>query len=186
MRHYFSHLKEKGQRSNLDNHHSLLEITYTTLFRPLSSCIPFVVSPFYHIIIISQRPDQTAVASVVVHTCKPHTLVEKAFNAELYEDAVELPIMKHGKVKVLEPGITLHTRMWTNGSGVSYVIKNDHDRPMRFTQDFSAGKNLLTHREAPKYERTIMPGHAKVLHHVTITEGSVSWQVSWRSSHTWL
>lgn len=111
---------------------------------------------------------------------------EKAFDGELYEDAIELPIMKYGKVKVLEPGITLHTRMWTIGTGVSYVIKNDHDKPLRFTQDFSAGKNLLTHRETAKYERTIMPGHAKVLHHITATEGATTWQVSWRSSHTWL
>ena len=134
-----------------------------------------------------QRADQTAHVSVVVHSCQPHTLVERAFNAELYEDAVELPIMKHGKVKVLETGkVTLHTRMWEMASGVSYVIKNDHNQTMNFVQDFTAGKNLLTHREDFKYERTIHPGHAKVLHHITITEGSRTWQPYFKSSSTWL
>ena len=132
-----------------------------------------------------QRPDLAASASIVVHTCQPHTLVERAFDAELYEDAIELPIMKHGKVKVLESKVTLHTRMWDEGSGVSYVIKNDFDKPIKFVQDFTSGKNLLTHREEFKYERTIMPGHAKVLHHVTFTEGSRTWQPYFKSSHSW-
>lgn len=136
---------------------------------------------------MSQRPDLTASASVVVHTCQLHTLEERPFDAELYEDAIELPVMKHGKVKVLEVGkVTLHTRMWAMGSGVSYVIKNDHDKTMKFVQDFSSGKNLLTHRESLKYERTIHPGHAKVLHHITITEGARTWQPYFKSSQTWL
>ena len=33
-------------------------------------------------------------ATVVVHTTRPHGLVEQAFNAEAYEEAMEIPVIK--------------------------------------------------------------------------------------------
>ena len=80
--------------------------------------------------------------------------------------------------------VTLYTRK-SGFSGVSYVVKNDHHRTLKFTQDCSVGKNILSHRGTLNYEETIPPGEAKVLHHIMPENASTGWQSGFSASYDW-
>ena len=111
---------------------------------------------------------------------------EKAHDSEAFEEAMELPIIKFGTAKVLEPSkITLYTRR-SGFSGMSYLIKNDHDRPLRFTQDCSVGKNIISHRGTLVHEQVIMPGHCEVLHHIMPDNNQKGWQSGFAASYDWM
>ena len=124
-------------------------------------------------------------ATLVVHSSSPHTLQSQPHNPVAFEDAIELPILQSGIQRVLDPQkVTLYTRK-SGFSGVSYVIKNDHNMILKFTQDCSVGKNIVSHRGNLVYEETVYPGQAKVLHHIMPLNRLLGWQSGFSASYDW-
>jgi hypothetical protein len=134
-----------------------------------------------------QTPGLSTAATVVVHSNHNHILETKPFNAHAFEEAIELPIMKYGTAKNLDPAghVTLYTRK-SGFNGVSYVIKNNHTRTLKFTQDCSVGKNIVSHRGTLVYEETIVPGEAEVLHHIMPDNNAKGWQSGFSASYDWV
>lgn len=122
----------------------------------------------------------------MIHSTFHHKLETKPYNPEAFEEAIELPILKFGVKRVLDVNkITLFTRK-SGFSGVSYIIKNEHSRTLKFTQDCSVGKNIVSHRGALSFEETIPPGEAKVLHHIMPDNRMSGWQSGFSASYDWV
>lgn len=122
----------------------------------------------------------------MVHSSRPHTLTIQPFNHDAFEEAIELPIIKYGTPRVLDAGkVTLYTRK-SGFSGVSYVIQNTHNQTLKFTQDCSMGKNIVSHRATLVYEETILPGESEVLHHIMPDNNSIGWQSGFSASYDWV
>lgn len=133
-----------------------------------------------------QVPGQVTPATIVIHSTCSHKLETKPFNPEAFEEAIELPILKYGVKRVLDPSkITLYTRK-SGFSGVSYVIKNEHTKTLKFTQDCSVGKNIVSHRGTLSFEVTVLPGQAEVLHHIMPDDRSSGWQSGFSASYDWV
>ena len=130
--------------------------------------------------------DKKLNATVVVHSTRPHGLVEQAFNAEAYEEAIELPVIKDGTVRELEGGlIKLYTRK-SGFSGASYVIQNNHTRDLKFTQDCSCGKNIISSNGVLKVTTTVPKGESKVTHHLAPATTVGAWQSGFTASYEWV
>ena len=131
-------------------------------------------------------PEKKLNATVVVHTTRPHGLVEQAFNAEAYEEAMELPVIKEGTVRELEGGLVkLYTRK-SGFSGVSYVVHNSNTRDLKFTQDCSVGKNIISSNGALKVTAYVPKGEAKVTHHLAPGTPVGAWQSGFSASYEWV
>lgn len=122
----------------------------------------------------------------MIHSSHAHTLETKPFDAHAFEEAIELPIMKYGTAKNLDPQgrVTLYTRK-SGFNGVSYVIQNNYTKTLKFTQDCSVGKNIVSHRGTLVYEETVMPGEAEVLHHIMPDNNAKGWQSGFSASYDW-
>lgn len=69
---------------------------------------------------------------------------------------------------------------------MSYVIKNEHTKTLKFTQDCSVGKNIVSHRGTLSFEVTVLPGHSEVLHHIMPDDRSSGWQSGFSASYDWV
>lgn len=148
--------------------------------------LPSNLSSFILVLHLLQTAGLSTAATVVVHSDRAHNLETKPFNADAFEEAIELPIMKYGAAKNLDGAghVVLYTRK-SGFNGVSYVIKNNHTKTLKFTQDCSVGKNIVSHRGTLVYEETITPGEAKVLHHIMPDNNAKGWQSGFSASYDW-
>ena len=136
--------------------------------------------------VLRTTADKKFDATVVVHTTRPHGLVEQAFNAEAYEEAIELPVIALGTVRELEGGLVkLYTRK-AGFSGVSYVVQNNHTRDLKFTQDCTVGKNIISSRGSLKHTELVPKGEAKVTHHLAPATPVGAWQSGFSASYEWV
>ena len=72
-------------------------------------------------------------------------------------------------------------------SGVSYVVKNNHEsQSLIFTQDCSVGNNIISHRCDLKATVNIPPNEAKVLHHLAPKTCIGGWQSGYSASYEWV
>ena len=62
--------------------------------------------------------------------------------------------------------------------GVSFLVENKHTAPLVFMLDCSKSKNVVSHRPELKYQETIPPGEAKIMHHL-LPDSSEVGQWSW-------
>ena len=148
--------------------------------------LPSNLASFILVLHLLQTAGLSTAATVVVHSDRAHNLETKPFNADAFEEAIELPIMKYGAAKNLDAAghVVLYTRK-SGFNGVSYVIKNNHTKTLKFTQDCSVGKNIVSHRGTLVYEETITPGEAKVLHHIMPDNNAKGWQSGFSASYDW-
>jgi calpain-15 len=136
--------------------------------------------------VLRTQTDKKLATTVVVHSTRPHGLVEQAFNAEAYEEAIELPVINLGTVRELEGGLVkLYTRK-SGFSGVSYVVQNNHTRDLKFTQDCTVGKNIISSRGALKHTELVPKGEAKVTHHLAPATSVGAWQSGFSASYEWV
>jgi hypothetical protein len=141
---------------------------------------------YIHCIDYLQAPGGGTSATIVIHSSRPHTLTAQPYNHDAAEEAIELPIVLYGTARVLDAGkVTLYTRK-SGFSGVSYVIQNTHNQTLKFTQDCSMGKNIVSHRNSLVHEVIVQPGHCEVLHHIMPDSNNIGWQSGFSASYDWV
>ncbi len=108
-----------------------------------------------------------------IHSEEDITCKTVAFDAKIFEEAIELPIIATGTVSQFD-----HVKLYTkeNGyAGCSFVVKNELcDASVRFTMDVS-GKNIMSHRGFLKATIDVPPNEAKVIHHLMPESDSGAW-----------
>jgi hypothetical protein len=108
------------------------------------------------------------------------------FDADAYEEAMELPIKEFGKCKSLEGGrVKLYTRR-AGYSGVSFAVENCCKQAIQFTLDCSDSRNVMSHRGTLRAMQTIPPSETKVLHHLMPEKSFEQWSWSTKYSVKWM
>ena len=95
-------------------------------------------------------------------------------------------VIKDGTVRELEGGlIKLYTKK-SGFSGCSYVVQNnDKTRDLKFTQDCSVGKNIISNNGTLKTTTLCPKGEAKVTHHLAPGTSTGPWQSGFSASYEW-
>jgi hypothetical protein len=71
-----------------------------------------------------------------------------------------------------------------NHEGVSFVVENVHTKPLEYTLDCTTCRRVSTHRAAGfKHTEVILPGEAKVMHHLICDGSGQSWSWGYSSSY---
>jgi hypothetical protein len=139
-------------------------------------------------------------STLVVHSACTHELTAHPYDANAFEDALELPIMAFGTEKCLDENdddgnggvlgkersrIKFYTRR-AGYNGVSFVVKNDHPggKTLHVQMDCRGSKNVISHRGTLNYIEEVPAGEAKVLHHL-MPEQAAEWQWTYSASYYW-
>lgn len=124
-------------------------------------------------------------AVLAVHSDHAVTLDAVPFDADLFEEAVELPVIEHGRVTELDGGsIQLFTRK-SNYCGISFVVRNCSTSPLHFRLDCSESKNATSHTGSLVSELCVPPAEAKVLLHLMPREPREDWCWAYNASYRW-
>lgn len=92
------------------------------------------------------------------------------FDEVLFEEAVELPVVKFGQATEYQQGkVTLYTRK-SGYWGASFAAENRSGRDIEFTLDFTGSKNVVSHRGSLAWSVRIPNGEVKLLHHLMPAE----------------
>ena len=101
-----------------------------------------------------------------IHANHDIAMTKVSFDADAFEEAMELPIKQFGTSQLMDDGkIKLYTRKagyW----GVAFAVENLGAQDLEFTLDCGGSNNVVSHRGALKYTEFIPPGETKVLHHL--------------------
>jgi len=120
------------------------------------------------------------------HSDRSFALHPQPFDANAYEEAMELPIKEFGKCKDLEGGqVKLYTRR-AGYSGVSFAVENCGSRQLEFTLDCAESKNVMSHRGQLRASQRIPVNETKVLHHLMPDKSFDPWSWSIKYSVRWL
>mmetsp|Transcript_6717 Transcript_6717/g.11290 ORF Transcript_6717/g.11290 Transcript_6717/m.11290 type:complete len:845 (-) Transcript_6717:102-2636(-) len=124
-------------------------------------------------------------AVLSVHGTANYSLETMVFDPAAYEEAVELPVKCKGEVTSFEDGKINLYRHRSGYCGVSFVVENKHTAPLVFVLDMSSSKNVVTHRRSLKFQKTIPPNEAKVMHHI-LPDNSEAGDWSWGYSASYM
>ena len=114
---------------------------------------------------------------LAVHADKAFELHAQPFDAEAYEEAMELPIKAYGECKhYADHGLKLYIRR-AGHSGVSIAAENLRDSDIEFALDMSGSANVTTHQQSLDAPVVLPSRETKVLHHV-MPDGAGPW--SWK------
>lgn len=100
--------------------------------------------------------------------CTPAASLEEVpFDAELFEDAMEMPIIEHGQSAEYADGlIVVHTQQSSHG-GLSFAITNNSTFRGIFTMDMSqGGVNVMSHQGNMVVEIQVEPKETEIVHHL--------------------
>ena len=97
-----------------------------------------------------------------IHANHNIQMTKVSFDADAFEEAMELPIKQFGTSQLMDDGkIKLYTRKagyW----GVAFAVENLGAQDLEFTLDCCGSNNVVSHRGALKYTEFIPPGETKV------------------------
>ena len=126
-------------------------------------------------------------AVLSVHGTVEMTLNSIPFDPKVFEEAVELPIMQLGNVTKYEGGKVVLYRYRGGYGGVSFLVANNHNHPLKFVMDCSGGKNIISHRDSLKHEELIPPGECSIMHHLAPADTKAgSWSWSYTASYMFM
>mmetsp|Transcript_7350 Transcript_7350/g.13248 ORF Transcript_7350/g.13248 Transcript_7350/m.13248 type:complete len:822 (-) Transcript_7350:36-2501(-) len=123
---------------------------------------------------------------LAIHSEGDFELHPQPFDADAYEEAMELPIKAFGKCAEYADGkAKLYTRK-AGYSGVSFAVENNSSEPLEFTLDCSESKNVMSHRGTLVAVQIIPPKETKVMHHLMPKNAFVAWSWSYKASMSWI
>ena len=126
-------------------------------------------------------------AVLSVHGTVEMTLNSIPFDPKVFEEAIELPILQHGEVTKYEGGKVCLHRYRGGYGGVSFVVANNHNHPLKFEMDCSGGKNIISHRASLKHEEVIPAGECSIMHHLAPADTRAgSWSWSYTASYMFM
>jgi len=119
---------------------------------------------------------------LAIHSEAPFELHPQPFDADAYEEAMELPIKVFGKCAEYADGkAKLFTRK-AGYSGVSFAVENCSSKPLEFTLDCSESKNVMSHKGTLVAVTLIPPNETKVMHHLMPANAFSAWSWSYKAS----
>ena len=123
---------------------------------------------------------------LAIHSEGEFELHPQPFDADAYEEAMELPIKAFGKCAEYADGkAKLYTRK-AGYKGVSFAVENCSHEALEFTLDCSESKNVMSHRGALVAAQIIPPRETKVLHHLMPNNIYSEWSWSYKASMSWI
>jgi len=127
-------------------------------------------------------------AVISFHSTGQMDIQKVAFDAETYEEAIELPIIAMGKVQYLTEDKSIGFITLKSGyAGMSFLGQNnDPTDAMCFTLDLEGSKNIVSHRGHLNIDTLVPPGEAKVLHHISPDDPSEGWSMNMSIGARWL
>ena len=126
--------------------------------------------------------------AIAFHSVKDFVVREVPFNAEAYEEAMELPVIEAGTEMDLfgDRSVLLYTRK-SGYSGISYVAKNTTESDaISLTLDLTGSANIVSHRGNLVAEVMVPPNEAKVMHHIFPHDDHKDWSAGWSCNARWL
>lgn len=125
-------------------------------------------------------------AVLSVHGTGDFFVESKPFDANAFEEGVELPIMAQGTSQSFEDGKLVLHKHRSGYCGLSFVIENKNVFPVTFNLDCSQSENVCSHRGSLVHQLTCPPGEAKVLHHLMPANPEESlWTWAYNASYMW-
>ena len=121
-----------------------------------------------------------------VHSDAVFTLHPQAFDADAYEEAMELPIKAFGKCSDYADGKAKLYARKSGYSGVSFAVENKASETLEFTLDCGGSTNVMSSRGTLVATQLIPPGETKVMHHLMPTDAFGPWGWSYKASMCWI
>jgi len=103
---------------------------------------------------------------LAIHSNSDFDMVPFAFDATIYEEAIELPVVKYGEVMSFADG---NVKMYSHKGGlygISFAVQNLYPFPVCFILDCTGSLNVISHRGNLVASLVIPPKETKVLHHL--------------------
>lgn len=110
------------------------------------------------------------------------------FNADVFEEAMEQPILHLGTSMDLFGDGSVHLFTHKSGyAGISYVARNNTEEDaIQLTLDLTGSENVCTHSGSLVAEIIVPPKQAKVMHHAAPLDDCQDWSVGWSCNARWL
>lgn len=122
---------------------------------------------------------------LAVHSDNQFKLQCQPFDKAAFDEAIELPIKRLGKVKNYENG-NVKTYTYKYGyTGVGIAVENcSEDKILTFSLDCSAAYNVVSLRGGLLSSDTILPGKFKVVQHMMMDK-TLDWGWSFTATYSW-
>jgi len=103
---------------------------------------------------------------ISVHSEAPVVMKTQPFTQNIYDEAMELPILAEGKKTDYENGGFTVYNKYNGFAGMSILVANNKEETnLKITMTVS-GENVISHRGMLAYTATVPPMEACVLHHL--------------------
>ena len=127
-------------------------------------------------------------AVLSVHCNKKFNLTEVPFDQNIFDSALELPVIKSGdKTDLFGDGLAVMYCLKSGYNGNSFVCENTtHDEVLNLTMDFTGSENIISHTGNLKATLLIPPGLCRVMHHIMPGNDHEGWSMGWTCNAEWL
>jgi hypothetical protein len=132
------------------------------------------------------RPLRSRDATLVIHSSHPLKGVRGIpFDAAVFEDALEMPILNMGTKLAVDGGIEI-CELRTGYNGMSLLgVNNSPDRTLTMRIDCSGSVNTVSHTGSLVAMVTIEPMNAEILLHLLPAREETDWSAVYEVSYRW-
>ena len=123
--------------------------------------------------------------TLVLHTDLPVELEAITFDADAFEEAIELPIIATGECHQLDNSRIQFYSKPSGYNGISFVAVNASTSVLHFALDCSKSVNAMSHTGSLVAVVRIEAGQAKLLQHLLPACQDSEWSWSYEASYRW-